>query len=94
MLHRVKLVGKGASIRRGRVVVGGEGVLGVSVLMPSLLIVAVVPPDLGLELEERQRTSQEPLASRLVDHLKQTALDVQHCVSERPTCCSAPCSIC
>jgi hypothetical protein len=37
MLHRVKLVGKGASIRRGRVVVGGEGVLGVSVLIPSLL---------------------------------------------------------
>jgi hypothetical protein len=37
MLYRVKLVGKGASIRRGRVVVGGERVLGVSVLIPSLL---------------------------------------------------------
>jgi hypothetical protein len=37
MLHRVKLVGKGASVRRGRVVVGGEGALGISVLMPSLL---------------------------------------------------------
>jgi hypothetical protein len=41
MLYRVKLVGKGASIRRGRVVVGGEGVLGVSVLIPSLLVVDV-----------------------------------------------------
>jgi hypothetical protein len=40
MLYRVKLVGKGASIRRGRVVVGGEGVLGVSVLIPSLLLLA------------------------------------------------------
>jgi hypothetical protein len=37
MFHRVKLVGKGASILMGRVVVGGEGVLGVSVLTPSLL---------------------------------------------------------
>jgi hypothetical protein len=37
MLHRVKLVGKGASILMGRVVVGGEGALGVSVLTPSLL---------------------------------------------------------
>jgi hypothetical protein len=37
MLHRVKLVGKGASVLMGRVVVGGEGVLGVSALMPSLL---------------------------------------------------------
>jgi hypothetical protein len=36
MLHRVKLVGKGASVLMGRVVVGGEGVLGVSVLTPSL----------------------------------------------------------
>jgi hypothetical protein len=36
-LHRVKLVRKGASVRRGRVVVDGEGVLGVSALMSSLL---------------------------------------------------------